>query len=115
MQFSTESSDRMLVLSVAGRLDFATSGAFQRSLESAVVEARGRALIVDCIGLDYLSSMGLRSFMIGARAAQSVGVRFLVFGLQNLAAEVFELGGFPKVIPTLPDRAAAEAAAAACA
>jgi anti-anti-sigma factor len=112
MQFSTESCDRMLVVSVAGRLDFATSSAFQRSLESAVVEAKGRALIVDCIGLDYVSSMGLRSFLIGARTAQAAGIRFLVFGLQKLPAEVFDLGGFSKVISTLPDRAAAEAAAA---
>jgi hypothetical protein len=33
--------------------------------------------------------------------------------LQKLPAEVFELGGFSKVIPMLPDRAAAEAAASA--
>jgi anti-anti-sigma factor len=113
MQFSTEGSERMLVVTLAGRLDFGASDAFQRALESAVVEAKGRALIVDCIGLDYVSSMALRSFLVGARAAQAVGVRFLVFGLQKLPAEVFELSGFSKVIPMLPDRAAAEAAAAA--
>jgi anti-anti-sigma factor len=110
MQISTESSDRMLVLSVAGRLDFGTSGAFQRSLESAVAQAKGRVLIIDCIGLDYVSSVGLRSFLIGARAARAVGVRFLVCGLQTLVAEVFDVSGFSKVIPTLADRAAAEAA-----
>jgi anti-anti-sigma factor len=113
MDFSTEGNEKVLVVSLVGRLDFGASGAFQRSLESAVVEANGRALIVDCIGLDYVSSTGLRSFLVGARAAQAVGVRFLVFGLQKLPAEVFELGGFSKVIPMLPDRAAAEAAASA--
>lgn len=113
MQFSTEISDKVLVVSVSGRLDFGTSEAFQRSLESAVVKAKGRALIIDCIGLDYISSSGMRSFMIGARASHAVGIRFLVFGLQKSAAEVFELGGFSKLIPMLSDRAAAEAAAAA--
>lgn len=113
MELSTESTDTMLVVSVAGRLDFATAGAFQRSLELAVMQANGRALVVDCIGLDYISSMGLRSFLIGARTAQAVGIRFLVFGLQKFAAEVFALGGYSKVFPTLADRAAAEAAATA--
>lgn len=113
MQFSTEITDTVIVVSVAGRLDFGTSEAFQRSLESAVVEAKGRTLIIDCIGLDYISSSGMRSFMVGARASQAVGIRFLAFGLQKSAAEVFELGGFSKLIPMLSDRAAAEAAAAA--
>ncbi len=113
MELSTESSETMLVISVAGRLEFATSGEFQRSLELAVMEANGRALVVDCTGLDYVSSMGLRCFLIGARTAQAVGIRFLVFGLQEFAAEVFALGGYSKVFPTLADRAAAEAAATA--
>lgn len=113
MELSTESNETMVVVSVAGRLDFATSGAFQRSLELAVMEANGRALVVDCTGLGYVSSTGLRSFLIGARTAQSVGIRFLVFGLQKFAAEVFELGGYSKLFPTLADRAAAEAAVTA--
>ena len=112
MQFSAESSDRMLIVSVVGRLDFSTSSTLLRSLEAAVVAANGRPLIVDCTGLDYVSSTGLRSLLIGARAAQAAGVRFLVCGLQKMVSEVFEVSGFSKVIPTLPDRAAAEAAVA---
>lgn len=112
MQVSTESSDRMLVMSVGGRLDFTTSSGFLRALEAAVADARGRALIVDCAGLTYVSSTGMRSFLIGARAAQAGGVCFLVCGLQKMVAELFEASGFPRFIPTHPDRAAAEAAVA---
>lgn len=113
MQVSTESSDRMLVVSVTGRLDFGASAPFQQSLESAVAEARGRALILDCSGLDYVSSAGLRSFLIGARAAQAAKVRLLVCSLQKSVAEVFEISGFAKIIPVLADRAGAEAAVSA--
>jgi anti-anti-sigma factor len=111
MELSTESNDRMIVVSVEGRLDFGTSGAFQRALESAVLEANGRTLIVDCSLLYYVSSTGLRSFLIGARTAQSVGIRFLVCGMQKFVAEVFQVGGFSTLILTFPDRAAAEATA----
>jgi anti-anti-sigma factor len=110
MQSSIESSDRRLVVAVTGRLDFGTSGAFQRVLESALAQSGHRALIIDCTGLDYVSSVGLRSFLIGARAAQAVGVRFLLCGLQPPVAEVFRVSGFGKVIETMPDLAAAEAA-----
>ena len=110
MQFSTESSDSRLVVSVAGRLDFGTSGTFQRLLDPVLAQAGGRALIIDCTGLDYVSSVGLRVFLIGARAAQAVGVRFVLCSLQEPVAEVFRVSGFHKVIQTFPDRAAAEAA-----
>lgn len=112
MQVSTESTDRMLVMSVTGRIDFTTSNAFLRALDAAVGEANGRALIVDCSGLTYVSSTGMRSFLVGARAARADGIRFLVCGLQQLVAEVFEASGFPRFIPTHADRAAAEAAVA---
>jgi anti-anti-sigma factor len=102
----------MIILSVEGRLDFGTSNAFQRARESAVIEANGRPLMVDCIRLYDVSSTGLRSFLIGARTAQSVGIRFLVCGLQKFVAEVFEVSGVSTLMPTLADRAAAEAAAA---
>ena len=108
MECSTDSNDIAVVISVAGRLDFGTSSAFQHVLESAVVEAKGRALIVDCINLDYASSTGLRCFLIGARAAQAVGVRFMVCGLKKAVADVFEVSGFSKIIQTFADRAAAQ-------
>jgi anti-sigma B factor antagonist len=113
MEVSSESSDKMLVVSVTGRLDFGASAAFQQSLESAVAEARGRPLILDCSGLDYVSSAGLRSFLVGARAAKAANVRFLVCSLTKSVAEVFEISGFAKIIPALPDRAAAESAVSA--
>lgn len=109
MELSTESNDRMIVISVEGRLDFGTSGAVQRALETALMEANGRTIIVDCSRLYYVSSMGLRSFLIGARTAQSVGIRFLVCGMQKVVAEVFQLSGFSNLISTFPDRASAEA------
>lgn len=113
MQVSSESLEKMLVVSVTGRLDFGASAAFQQSLESAVAEAKGRAVVLDCSGLEYVSSAGLRGFLIGARAAQAAKVRFLVCSLQKSVAEVFEVSGFAKIIPVLPDRAAAESSVSA--
>jgi anti-anti-sigma factor len=109
MEFSTDSNDRTIVISVSGRLDFSTSDAIQKVLDSAVVEAKGRALIVDCISLDYASSTGLRCFLIGAKAADAVGVRFMVCGLKESVTDVFKVSGFLRLIPTFPDRVAAEA------
>ena len=112
MQTTKENTDRAIVLAPAGRLDFAAATAFQEALEKAIAEAAAAklAVIVDCSGLDYLSSAGLRSFLIGARTAQSAGVKLKVCALQKSVGEVFDVSGFSRIMPPVSDRAAALAA-----
>lgn len=97
------------VLCPAGRLDFAASPAFQHALEQAVSGGgtAPAAVIVDCARLDYVSSAGLRAFLLGARAAKAAGVRFAVCALQPVVAEVFSVSGFNKIIEQFADRDAA--------
>lgn len=92
-----------------GRLDFGTTPGFQHALEQAI-DGGGTAptaVIVDCRELTYLSSAGLRGFLVGARAAQDSDVHFGVCALQTAPAEVFKAGGFDKIVAVYPDREAA--------
>ena len=70
-------------------------------------------LIIDCAALEYVSSAGLRSFLVVARSATKRSLAFHICGLTTDVAEVFRVSGFEKIIPPLPDRAAAEAALSA--
>ena len=65
------------------------------------------AVIIDCAGLEYVSSAGLRVFLLAARTSQRAGFRFALCSLQPAVREVFELSGFNRVIDVHPDRAAA--------
>ena len=109
METTKENTDRALVLSPMGRLDFGAAAGFQDALEKAIAEAADPklAVVVDCTGLDYVSSAGLRSFLVGARTAQSRGVKLVVCALQKNVNEVFEVSGFSRVLPPVADRAAA--------
>lgn len=112
METTRENTDSAVVLAPAGRLDFGAAAAFQEALEKTIADAAaaGLAVVVDCAALDYLSSAGLRSFLIGARAAQSAGIKLKVCGLQKSVAEVFDVSGFSRILPPVSDRAAALAA-----
>ena len=83
METTRETTELALVIAPAGRLDFGSAAAFQDTLEKGIAEAAAAklAVIVDCAGLDYLSSAGLRSFLIGARTAQAAGVKLKVCAL----------------------------------
>jgi anti-anti-sigma factor len=97
-----------------GRLDFGTAAEFQKHLEQAIAGA-GRApaaVIIDCAALEYVSSAGLRVFLMAARTAQPAGVMFSLCALQPSVREVFDISGFSRIIAVHADRAIALAHAA---
>jgi anti-anti-sigma factor len=94
-----------------GRLDFDAAPGFQQALER-VLGAAGKApavLIIDGAALEYVSSAGLRAFLLAAKAAQRAGVAFALCTLQPAVREVFELSGFSQIMAIHPDRDTARA------
>jgi anti-anti-sigma factor len=97
-----------------GRLDFDAAPGFQEAVER-VLGGAGKpapaAVIIDGTGLDYVSSAGLRAFLLTARTAQRSGIAFGLCALQPAVREVFELSGFSRIILVHADRASALAQA----
>lgn len=95
-----------------GRLDFDAAPGFQEAIER-VLSAVGKppAVIVDGAALEYVSSAGLRAFLLAARAAQRADIPFALCALQPAVREVFELSGFSRIISVQADRATALAQA----
>jgi anti-anti-sigma factor len=94
------------ILRPVGRLDFESSKAFQSRVLGELSGSAG-VLIVDATELSYVSSAGLRAFLVAAREAGKAGGSFMICGLQPLVAEVFELSGFKQIIPVHEDLEAA--------
>lgn len=109
MNVTHDTNHRITTIHAAGRLDFEAAGAFQKDLEQAVADAAagGHALVLDCAELDYVSSAGLRVFLVGARAAKASSVPFAVYSLTAAVKEVFDVSGFGRIIDVLADRAGA--------
>ena len=85
-----------LVLGVAGRLDQDNSDAFRADLTPHIDKSArdGGAVVLDLSGLDYVSSAGLRCFMLAARQAKAQQGRILVAGPQPMVAEIFAISHF---------------------
>jgi anti-sigma B factor antagonist len=109
MNVSIETIGTTTVVIPEGRLDFGTTPSFEKQLEQALAgtSAAPAAVIVDCAGLDYVSSAGLRAFLVTARASQRAGVRFSLCALKPAVRDVFDLSGFSRIIAVHPDRATA--------
>lgn len=106
MQVNFENLGPTTVATAQGRLDFGAAATFQQQLEQTIASKPVR-LVVDCSGLEYVSSAGLRAFLVAARAAKGAGTTFATCALQPSVKEVFEISGFSRIIETYPDRASA--------
>ena len=112
--------DNAIVLRVEGRLDQDSCEAFRTDLMREVDGAarEGGTVVLDLSGLEYVSSAGLRCFMLASRQAKAQHGRIFVAALQPMVAEIFEISHFNlvfQVFPTVRDALAAvspEAAAA---
>jgi serine/threonine-protein kinase RsbW len=104
-----ETLERTTLVIPEGRLDFSAASHFQQHVEQALAgaDAAPAALLPDCAALEYVSSAGLRIFLLAARASQRAGIAFALSALQPAVREVFELSGFSRMMPVHTDRDAA--------
>jgi anti-sigma B factor antagonist len=93
-----------VVLSVQGRLDQDTCAAFTTDLMKHVdaAAAQSGAVVLDLGGLEYISSAGLRCFMLASRQAKSQRARISVAALQPMVAEIFQISHFNLVFQVFP-------------
>jgi anti-sigma B factor antagonist len=109
MNVQLETIGTTTILVPSGRLDFAAAEWFQKQVELVLTGAvkPPRALIFDCGDLEYVSSAGLRIFLMAAKTAQRGSITLSLCSLKPAVREVFDLSGFSRVITLHPDRAAA--------
>ena len=104
MQVQSRRFGNAVVLNVGGRLDQDTCDAFRvvlmRDVEAAARD--GGAIVLDLSGLEYVSSAGLRCFMLASRQAKSQQGRIFVAALQPMVREIFEISHFNLVFQVFP-------------
>ena len=98
-----------VVLSLNGRLDSHGARVLTTRI-SAVIENGTVGMVLDCTRMTYISSAGLRSLLIGAKACRQQGGKLVVAGLSPQCRSVVEMSGFLSVIDYRATRKAAIAA-----
>ena len=113
MKVSSRRFANAVVLHVKGRLDQETCEAFRGDLMRSVDESArdGGAIVLDLAELDYVSSAGLRCFMVASRQAKAQQGRIFVADMQPMVEEIFRISHFNLVFQTFPTTREALAAA----
>ncbi|NQU16173.1 MAG: STAS domain-containing protein [Desulfobacteraceae bacterium] len=96
MEVNIRKEEKALVVSVTGRMDAVSAPDFDTQVEERVDKGETN-LVLDLSGLDYISSAGLRSMLTLAKKLKTKEGDLVLFGLQDVVNEVFEVSGFSTI------------------
>jgi anti-anti-sigma factor len=102
MEIKNKTYGDILVLSPEGRIDHANSEDFRGSLAPLIERCKtgGERMVLDLAGVDYISSAGLRCFMLAEKQAKAQGGTIVVAAMQPVVKEIFEISRFTLVFET---------------
>lgn len=82
---------------VSGRVDTTNAADFQEQMKP-LMEIQDPDIELDCSGLEYTSSQGLRVFLMLQKAVTANGGRLVLTDMQPQVKEVFDITGFSNII-----------------
>ena len=66
----------------------------QRQNKLTILDIADKALVIDCTGMEYISSAGLRFFMQLKRESEAKGGSVRIEHLNEDVADIFRMSGF---------------------
>ena len=97
MEITEDRTAGVLILGLSGKLDATTAKTFEDKI-LAEIEAGDRRLMIDLSRLDYVSSAGLRVFLVAAKRLRSRDGKIALCSLQDHVQQVFDLSGFSSIL-----------------
>jgi anti-sigma B factor antagonist len=96
MEINEMKNSDCLIIGIKGRLDTTNYGDLEKKLMAFFDEGETK-IVMDCSEMDYISSSGLRVFLMALKRAALVKGTFVLCGLQETIREIFEIAGFTTI------------------
>lgn len=98
MEIEHRVENDILIFTIKGRLDAATSPIAEETINNTITENTDR-LLFDLSALEYLSSGGLRVILAAAKEIRRREGKVALAALTPYVYEIFEVSGFTAMIP----------------
>lgn len=103
MNLQITNHDEFTVVSIHGRIDTINAGNFESQLMLVLDNEGVTHLVLDCAGLDYISSSGLRIFLVAQKKTMANQGKLLLSNMQPAIKEIFDISGFSTIFSIFPD------------
>lgn len=95
--------DNVIILEPEGRIDSSSVGAMDDAFRQAFSDG-ATSLLVDMSKVEYISSGGLRSFLLAFKEMKRKEGRMVLCALSPSVSKVFKLSGFNTIFDIVPGR-----------
>ena len=103
MDISEDRKADAVILALSGKLDATTAKTFEDRI-LGVINSGTQRLVVDLSQLDYVSSSGLRVFILAAKRLQTVDGKIVLCSMKDHVRQVFDLAGFSSMLSIYASR-----------
>lgn len=93
MEMSIHRENGSITVKLAGRLDTPAAQEIAQEM-GALVDEAAEVIVLDCSELDYISSSGLRLFLVLRKSAAEKGGKVIVQNISDSIRNVFMMTGF---------------------
>ena len=93
VQIHTGKEGKATVVQLRGKVDATSAPSVEQALVGAIDQGE-KKLVIDCAGLDFISSAGLRSLLLAVKKMKAEGGSIGLAALQPHVKEVFDISGF---------------------
>ncbi|HBL73663.1 MAG: hypothetical protein A2W90_14255 [Bacteroidetes bacterium GWF2_42_66] len=107
MNITTQNTGDGILIQVEGRIDTTNYNEFESAVNE-VLKDDVKQIYLDCNGLNYISSSGLRIFLTVQKKMMAVGGKLKLFAMQPAIKEIFDISGFSSIFSIYPDMDAAK-------
>ena len=100
MEVTITTQEAKTLVTLVGRLDTTNAAQFQQDI-APLMELTQPDIDIDCSGMEYTSSQGLRLFLMLQKSVSLKGGHMVMTGMRPQVKEVFDITGFSNIIKIL--------------
>jgi serine/threonine-protein kinase RsbW len=93
METNISNINGQTVVTITGRMDTLNSKSFEQTIQPLLQDAKPD-ICIECSGLEYISSSGLRIFMTILKHVKATSGKLVVTKMRPEVKDVFDMTGF---------------------
>lgn len=93
MNLKTDKVGNFMVLKIKGRIDTIHSPVLENEIHQ-IFDSGENNLIINCQAMNYISSSGLRVFLVALKKAKAMNGKLYLCEMQPAIQEIFRISGF---------------------
>ncbi len=101
MMLTRKNTDGFCVLSIEGRITTANFNSLEKEL-TEIIDGGQINIILNCKDLTYISSSGLRVFLIAQKRISRLNGKLFLCEMQAAIQEIFDISGFSNIFEIYP-------------